>query len=445
MMLQSYWDRHPIQYLIIQIVREGQWVTHVFEWIFMMVSRFAGYLMTLAVGYLIFYAIETKHSLDAIPAHPQFADQIAIYSNVIINVTPELVFPGVVVLCIRAFTIRRWVDAFAYLITTIAFGILTMVLLNAFMNGQITKDFLATMLFWRAGAALAYTVVVAYCSGHGGLDFKTLLQELDTLRSQLDTGQQTVSTLQEQLSSVQQRASSLQQQVDTGRQELSNLRRQLDAEKQRVFNLQSGLDTGQENANELRRELNTAKIEVETLQTQLDGKTREVDSLREMLENGQGWQTSRVSTLQQQLDTEQGTVITLRRQLSALQANADDLKVKLDTKERELESVQRELTTEQQKVSTLQHKLDTGQQATHGGHMDSGQSKASTGRGKVVQLDTSRPRKTGQDDTAERVGKLLEKEPGLSGRAIATRLSISPTTANKWKDFFENGGEELAK
>src|SRR5579859_7264113 len=235
--MQAYWEQHPILYQIFQITREGQWITHVFEWIFMMVSRLTGYLMTIAIGYLIYYAIEFKHSLDAVSAHPELPDSLASLSNVVINVGPELVFPGVVVLCIRSFTVRRWLDGALYLITTIWFVTLTMVLLNAFMTDGINKDFLAAMLFWRAGAALSYTVVVAYCSGHGGLDFQSLLKELDTLRAHLDTGQQTVSSLQEHLSSVKLEVSSLQQQVDTGQFEVSTLKHHLDSERQRVSSL----------------------------------------------------------------------------------------------------------------------------------------------------------------------------------------------------------------
>jgi transposase len=65
-----------------------------------------------------------------------------------------------------------------------------------------------------------------------------------------------------------------------------------------------------------------------------------------------------------------------------------------------------------------------------------------SGQGKVVKLDTAR-RRSGQDDSAiaEQIRNLLDKEPGLSGRAVASRLGCSPTTAAKWKSFFEDGGQ----
>jgi predicted nucleic acid-binding Zn-ribbon protein len=469
-MFEQYWEKHPVQHELVEIVREGEWVTHVFEWIFMMVSRFAGYVMTFAVGYLIFYAIEMKRSLDVMPLHPQLADNLATYSNVIINVAPELVFPGVVVLCIRAFTVRRWLDGAAYVVTTIVFVTLTMALLNAFMNNQITKEFLASMLFWRAGAALFYTVVVAYCGGHGGLDFKTLLRELDGLRGQLDGGQQTVSSLQEQLSTVQQQASTVRQQLTTEQQEVSRLRRQLDIEEKRANKLQSELETGEGDTGRLRRELNAALIDADGLRTQLEGKAREVAGLRGQLQSGEQWQGSRVSSLQQQLTDEQEAAVPLRRQLNAVQLEIEGLRTQLDGKQQDVERVQGLLNSEQRTVSNLRQAIDTEKQmvstlrqqldsvqvssvqlssgqtrkADNGQtrKVDNGQSKAESGQGKVLTLDTSRPRKSGQGDAAEnalgeQIRVLMAAEPGISGRKIAERLGCSPTTAAKHKSLIE--------
>src|SRR6266487_2333557 len=493
-MIQRYWEEHPTAYEIVQIIREGQWVTHVFEWIFMMVSRFAGYLMTLAVGYLIYYAIEFKHSLDAIPAHPQFSDALASFSNVVINVGPELVFPGVVVLCIRAFTVRRWLDAVLYLVTTIAFVILTMVLLNAFMSGQITKVFLESMLFWRAGAALSYTVVVAYCGGHGGLDFRSLLNELDTLRGQLDGGQQTVSSLQEELSTVQQRVSSLQQQVNSGQRESTLLRRKLNAalveaetlqtqlngkqqelellrgslesgqewqesrmhqllgaEQERVSALQKQVTDEQEAVTDLRRQLNRVAADADGLRTQLSTKQQELERVQAALDT----ERQSMSTIQNELSTGESAVVALRRQLNTALGDIDGLRLQLDTKQREVESLratgqqtvsrlQEELDRTQQEVSNLRHKLDSGQGVKVSTvQVSNGQGKVDTGQGKVVRLDTNRSRKSGQDESliAEQIKQLLLAEPDLSGRAIAGKLGCSPTTASRWKQFFENDGQ----
>jgi peptidoglycan hydrolase CwlO-like protein len=490
-MLQQYWEKHPVQYEVVQILREGEWVTHVFEWVFMMVSRFAGYIMTLAVGYLILYVIETKHGLDAIPVHSQLSDQLAIFSNIVINVTPELVFPGVVVLCIRAFTVRRWLDGALYLATAVAFAVLTMALLNAFMNSTITREFLSAMLFWRAGAALSYTVVVAYCGGHGGLDFRTLLRELDALREQLHGGQQTVSTLQGQLSTVQQRASTLQRELDGAKGEVSTLRGQLDTERRRVSTLQKELETGQGDTAGLRRELNAALVQVETLQAQLEGKKRELEALRETLESGQEWQESRVrgvleteqqriATLQQQLSDEQAAAVALRKQLNAAVVDADSLRQRLEAKEREVGQVQialrqqldakqreaelvrqaleaeqqtvsslrRALEVEQQWVSTLRQKLDGGQAmqvSSRQDKVDTEQDRTVDGgqHGKVVQLDTSRSHRgdAAENAIAEQIRVLLEASPGLSDRAIAARVGCSPTTVGKRRRLIEGSGQ----
>lgn len=332
-MIQTFWNKHPILSQIIQVVREGQWITHVFEWLFMMVSRLTGYAMTLAIGYLIYYAIEFKHSLDAVIAHPGFADNLASYSNVIINVGPELVFPGVVVLCIRSLTARRWLDGTLYLVTTILFVTLTMVLLNAFMDNQITAGFLAAMLFWRAFASLWYTVVAAYCGGHGGLDLRGLLRELDTLREQLDSGQQRVSTLEQHLSTAQQQASSVQHEVST-------LRTHLDSSQQRVSSLEQELDTEHAETAGLRRDLEVARDEVESLRTRLEAKQREVDAMQ----------------------ADQEAVVSLRRELQAARLHADDLQAHLDTKQQELSTVQAAPTGEQATVSSLRREVSSGQQ-----------------------------------------------------------------------------------
>jgi peptidoglycan hydrolase CwlO-like protein len=447
-MRENYWQRHPMQYTIVEIIREGEWVTHVFEWLFMMVSRFAGYLMTLAVGYLIFYAIEFKKSLEVVAERPEFADQLAIVSNVIINVAPELVFPGVVVLCMRAFTARRWLDGTLYLITTITFVVLTMVLLNAFMNNEISKAFLASMLFWRAGAALFYTVVVAYCGGHGGLSMRLLLAELDTLRAQRDSGQQTASSLQKELGMAKLRMSSLQQQVGTGHRERSRGEGELESERQKVSSLQKELDTAEARSTTLGRELKVALVEMDTLRSQLDGKKQELTGLRETLESEQQWQGGRVERLEQQLLAEQDTVVTLRRQVHKGQLDSESLQGKLDSTHRELEAVQVALSTEREKVSTLREHLDSKEQEVSRlrvqlnslQQVDSGKPEVDGGQHKVLHLD-SRSRKSGQVDSGEiieEIRDLLCKEPGLSGRALACRLNISPTTANRWKSRIEN-------
>jgi len=237
--------------------------------------------------------------------------------------------------------------------------------------------------------------------------------------------------------------STLQQELDTERQTVSNLRQRLDTEQHRVSSVQSAmqkqvdtltgqLDTKQRELDRLRVHLDSER---EQFQMQLDGKARDLDAIRGQLESGQEWQSSRLSSLQQQLDTEQATTSTLRRQINALQIEAEGMRTKLDAKQQELEGVQRQLSSEQQQVSSLRVQLDSIE-------VSSGQADmVDTGHGKVVRLD-SRPRKTGQDEgeVAEKVRQLLISEPGLSGRAIAQRVGCSPTTASKWKAFFEEQG-----
>ncbi len=278
------------------------------------------------------------------------------------------------------------------------------------------------------------------------------LEEQATLQQQqLDSGQQEVSSLRVQLDTLQQQAFS-------GQQEVSTLRVQLDSEQGKVSSLQEQLDSGQRDTSALRTQLNVAHVEVDTLRAQLDGKKQELESLRETVSSGQEWQESRVrrmleteqqrvSDLQQQLTDEQNAVVGLRRELNAALVEADRLRTQVEVKQREVEGVQAVLKTEQQEASSLRVQLNTLQQqaSSSGVQLDSpssGQAKVDTGqRGKVVRLDMSRPRKSGQDAAehamAEQVRELLTAEPGLSGRALAARLGCSPTTAAKWKGIIE--------
>lgn len=472
--MQHYWDRHPFQYEVFCVLREGQWVSHVFEWVFMMISRFSGYVMTVAVGYLILYAIESRHGLDAVSVHPTFPDQLAIFSNVVINVGPELVFPGVVVLCIKSFTARRWIDGSAYLITTIVFAALTMVLLNAFMNNGIDKNFLATMLFWRAGAALFYTVVVAYCGGHGGLDLRSLLNELDTLRTQVDGGQQQASSLHGELERVQQHASTLQQHVERGQQQASSLRGQLEAERQRAADLEAELTTHSTLVASLQKEIRAGHAEVERVLAQATGKQQKITELHAMLEHGQEWQTSefgrlldaerkKTATLQERITEQELAEVALRREIHEARVESETVRGQLQAKVQEIESVRTLLKQKEQRtrqgqesqprslsntplatgqhhhVSTLQPEVDGGEQGLSTQQVNSGQADVDGGEHRVIRLDANRTRKGGQEMSAigERIVEVLSSEPELSDRKIADRLKCSPTTVGNWRKIFE--------
>src|SRR6266536_3661575 len=264
-------------------------------------------------------------------------------------------------------------------------------------------------------------------------------------------------SMRDHLAELEEQAKLQQQQLDSGQQEVSTLRVQLDSEQGKVSSLQEQLDSGQRDTSALRTQLNVALVEVDTLRAQLDGKKQELESLRETFSSGQEWQESRVrqmveterqrvSNLQRQLTDEQNAVVGLRRELNAALVEADRLRTQMEVKQHEVEGVQAVLKTEQQEVSSLRVQLDTLQQRafSSGVQLDnpsSGQGKVDSGKGKVVRLDTNRPRKSGQDAVehalAEQIRGLLTAEPGLSGRALAARLGCSPTTAAKWKGIIE--------
>jgi hypothetical protein len=201
---QSYWERHPSLRAFLVAFLAGEWVTRAFAWFYMMVSRFAGPTMTIAVGYLMLYAIDSHHGLATPVAHPSAWDGLATGASGIINVTPELVFPGTVVLCIRALLRRNWLHASLYAVASLMFAVLTIMLLNAFMTNGITDSFLSGMLLWRAISALSYTVVAEVCSHHGEASPDPGVHS-QRVQSQLEDLVHQVQSLQSALEGVHQR------------------------------------------------------------------------------------------------------------------------------------------------------------------------------------------------------------------------------------------------
>lgn len=202
----GFWERHPVASALIRAFFSGEWVTRTFGWFYMMVSRFAGPAMTIAVGYLIVYAIDTHNSLASMPKDPNQWDEIASFASGFINVTPELVFPGTVVLSIYAFVQKRWVHGVLNAIASVAFATLTLVLLHAFTTNGINDQFLGAMLLWRAVSALFYTVVAEVCS-HGQADVHTV-KTVDVLTRMEEIGEQVNAQ-------VNTFASNMSQQVNT--------------------------------------------------------------------------------------------------------------------------------------------------------------------------------------------------------------------------------------
>lgn len=210
----------------------------------------------------------------------------------------------------------------------------------------------------------------------------SLEAEVSSLKGQLSTKEQEVSSVQSQVSSLQKALSSVQLRLDEKVDTLSSVQHKLDTAQQRVISLEAELESGQGGAVALRRELNTAKLDAEGLRIRLD--------------------------------TEQKLVSSLRRELSNVQS-------KLDAQASSVQPA---------KPSTGHKKLDTGQA-----------NKVDTGQEKIVQLDTHRKTGRGDQGLAEQIKQLIDSEPGISGRQIAQRVGCSPTTANDWKKFFEDGGQ----
>jgi hypothetical protein len=200
----QYWQRHPTQVAFLRAFLAGEWVTRSFGWFSMMVSRFAGPVMTIAVGYLILYAIDSHHGLSTVVSHPTVWDSIAQVASGIINVTPELVFPGTVVLSIQALLRRSWLHGALYATASLMFAVLTILLLQAYMTGGLTDSFLSDMLLWRAVSALSYTVVAEVCSHHDGVQSADAGVQSPGVQAQLTDLVNQVNQLQSELNRVQQ-------------------------------------------------------------------------------------------------------------------------------------------------------------------------------------------------------------------------------------------------
>lgn len=255
-------------------------------------------------------------------------------------------------------------------------------------------------------------------------------QELTDMRGQLAAKVQEVSTVQSQLSTVQGRVSTLEVELDTTQRSLSTVQHKLDAEQQRANGLEQELLTGQGDTSGLRRELSGVNIELEGLRGRLAAKAREVEEMQADLSN----------------------VVALRRELNAAQMASQELRAQLDGKTRELQGVQLQLSTEQRTVSSLRRELSTGQpqqvSSGQGERVSSGQKnggsgqvrQGDTGQQKVVQLDS---RRVNPREYALAVQQLMAEEKlagrEISGREISRRLGGSPTTANEWKKFFDEG------
>src|SRR5215471_16702240 len=226
-----------------QALTSGIWVTRFFGWFYMMVSRFAGPGMTVAVAYLILYAIDSHHGLATSIPKPTTFDDLASLCSGVINVTPELVFPGTVVLCLQALTQRRWDHFFLQMIASVAFAALTIILLNAYNNNGITDAFLAGMLLWRAASALFYTVVAEYCSHHTG-------EQRSLPAAQVQHFEQRITDLAEQVIQTQQANQDqgrflAQMQADhaSAQQEKQHLMTTLEAANLQLVDLTAKLET----------------------------------------------------------------------------------------------------------------------------------------------------------------------------------------------------------
>jgi predicted nucleic acid-binding Zn-ribbon protein len=194
------------------------------------------------------------------------------------------------------------------------------------------------------------------------------------------------------------------------------------------------LESGQREVSTLRSQLDTLTGQVDTLRDEVDGKGQELDAMSKLLERKE----REVSILNKQLDTGQESQSSTQREVSTLRGLLEQKQRELErlsTLQQEASQLRSQLDTKQQEVSSLRVQLDSERKRVSSGHRDSGQeSEVDSEQGKVVRIE-SHQRKSGQDDSAlgEQILALLIEEPGLSDRAIASKLSCSPTTVGRWR------------
>lgn len=259
-----------------------------------------------------------------------------------------------------------------------------------------------------------------------------LEQQVSSLQKQVSTEQQQVSKLQGDLNTSKKENEHLRGQLNSVQNEVSKLRSHLSNEQATVFKLEQELSTGHGDTASLRRELNAALDDAENLRARLETKVHEVEVMNKDLSN----------------------VVNLRRELNSAQLALADLRGQLDIKDHELSSVQIALSNEQATVSKLQRELSNGQVFTgqqkrpneqgnrsigHRSKVSNEQSKVSNGQENILSLVSN-----GRDeDIKARIRKVRMEQPGISGRAIARALNISPGTALKYTGEIEQEDQRL--
>ena len=256
-------------------------------------------------------------------------------------------------------------------------------------TGPSVWDYIKTIveiLFVIARSFL--TVIYCFVIEQTKHQAKNMQQELDTLRVQLSTVQSKLSSASVQLSSKQKEVDTLTVQLDTANRSLSTVQSELSSEREHLASLKMDTQSGHQELSTVQREMYEAKSEADRLTILVSTKDR--------------------------------TISDLQRELDRKQKELDSARVQLDSKHSGHWA---------NTVDSGHSKMDSGQWT-----VDSGQAKSvDSGQKKVVQFRSVHTQKNGQVDSGQvdKVREILEREPGISGRKIAERLNISPTTASK--------------
>ncbi|MBV9691981.1 MAG: hypothetical protein JO202_19990 [Ktedonobacteraceae bacterium] len=179
-----------------------------------------------------------------------------------------------------------------------------------------------------------------------------------------------------------------------------------------VTSLQEELARRQEERDRAQQQVASGQAEVSRLRVQLDTKSKEVDGLRGQVASGQ----REVDTLHMQLDT--------------LRGQGDSGQAEVDTLRKQLQSALAEVETGHAVVSAKQHELQGGQAAVD---TCSIQCPVNGHTWTVDRKKRERGQQQAEQAVSEHIKALLTEQPGLSDRAIASKVACSPTTVGKWR------------
>ncbi len=286
------------------------------------------------------------------------------------------------------------------------------------MDAQVTAWVEVSLVVARSIMTVLYGQAIHSLKHQGQssrVRIEELEQEVSTLREQVSSGQSEVSSLRDQVSSLRVQLAQRQHAVDTLSVQVSSLLQQVDSGQAELDRWQQQANGGQQELDSLHQRLQAALSEVDGLRAQLGIRQQELAAVRDAWER------------------EQREVSSLREQLTVQQQQVSSYVPPVDSGQGQVSS---------QKVSSGRVSRGSVHLDSEHAEVDSGQPAAS---GQVIHLSSKKQRRESSSEEqvlGERIRGVLQQEPELSARSIASKVGCSPTTAAKWKAIIEREVQE---